>query len=149
MTDFLIIRARMRKASAQISHIAAAYKNNVYALILHRRCLALFCLLPYQGKNSQRAAENNYGAEREHIEAVPAAYHGGVGEGVWLGGLRTGDDSADDSGADCACKLQQRIHGSVAVGVEAFGELAEAVGHNRTHGKALAEGEEEVKDDEN
>ena len=106
-------------------------------------------MLPYQGKNSQRAAENNYGAECEHIEAVPAAYHGGVGEGVWLGGLRTGDDGADDSGADCACKLQQRIHGSVAVGVEAFGELAETIGHNRTHGKALAEGEEEVKDDEN
>lgn len=149
MTGFLIIRARMRKVSAQISHIAATYKNNVYALILHRRFLALICLLPYQGKNSQRAAENNYGAEREHIEAVPAAYHGGVGEVDWLGGLRTGDDGADDSSADCACKLQQRIHGSVAVGVEAFGELAEAIGHNRTHGKALAEGEEEVKDDEN
>lgn len=102
----------------------------------------------YQGKNSQRAAENNYGAEREHIEAVPAAYHGGVGEVAWLGGLRTGDDGADDSGADCACKLQQRVHGSVAVGVQVFGELAETVGHNRTHGKALAEGEEEVKDDE-
>lgn len=103
----------------------------------------------YQGKNSQRAAENNYGAEREHIKAVSAAYHGGVGEVAWLGGLRTGDNGADDSGADCACKLQQRIHGSVAVGVEAFGELAETIGHNRTHGKALPEGEEEVKDDEN
>ena len=32
----------MRKVSAQISHIAAAYKNNVYALILHRRCFLLY-----------------------------------------------------------------------------------------------------------
>ena len=149
MTGFLIIRAKTRKASAPISHTAATHKNNVYALILHRRYfLALLCLLSYQGKNSQRAAEYNYGAEREYIEAVPAAYHGGVGEVAWLGGLRTGDDSADDSGADCACKLQQRVHGCVAVGVEPFGELAEAVGHNCTHGKALTEGEEEVKDDE-
>ena len=149
MTGFLIIRAKTRKASAPISHTSATHKNNVYALILHRRYfLALLCLLPYQGKNSQRAAEYNYGAEREHIKAVPAAYHGGVGEAAWLGGLRTGDNGADDSGADCACKLQQRVHGCVAVGVEPFGELAEPVGHNRTHGKALAEGEEEVKDDE-
>lgn len=79
---------------------------------------------------------------------MPAAYHGGVGEVAWLGGLRTGDNGADDSSADCTCKLEQRVHGCVAVGVEAFRELAEAVGHNRAHGKALAEGEEEVKDDE-
>ena len=71
-----------------------------------------------------------------------------MGEVAWFGGLRTGDNGADDSSTDCTCKLEQRVHGCVAVGVEAFGELAEAVGHNRAHGKALTEGEEEVKEDE-
>ena len=71
-----------------------------------------------------------------------------MGEAAWLSGLGTGDNGADDSSADCTCKLEQRVHGCVAVGVEAFGELAEAVGHNRAHGKALTEGEEEVKEDE-
>lgn len=68
---------------------------------------------------------------------MPAAYHGGVGEVAWLGGLRTGDNGADDSSADCTCKLEQRVHGCVAVGVEAFRELAEAVGHNRADRKSV------------
>ena len=58
------------------------------------------------------------------------------------------NNRTDNCRTDCACQLQQRIHGCVAVGIKLFRQLAQAVGHNCSHGKALAKGEEQVEDDE-
>lgn len=58
------------------------------------------------------------------------------------------NNSTDNRRTDCACQLQQRIHGCVAVGVQLFRQLTQTIGHNRSHGKTLAEGEEQVEDDE-
>ena len=100
-----------------------------------------------QRKYSQRAAEDEYCADSEHKKAVSAAKHGGMSNVIWLCCLRESDNGADNGGADCACKLQECIHGCIAVSVEFLWQLAEAVGHDGAHGKALAEGEEEVEDD--
>ena len=100
-----------------------------------------------QRKYSQRAAEDEYCADSEHKKAVSAAKHSSMSKVVRLCCLCRSDNGTDNSGADCACKLQERIHGSIAVGVELFRQLAEAVGHDGAHGKALAEGEEDVEDD--
>ena len=100
-----------------------------------------------QRKYSQRAAEDEYCADSEHKKAVPAAKHGGMSNVIRLCCLCGSDNGADNCGADCACELQERIHGCIAVSVEFFRQLAEAIGHDGAHGKALAEGEEKVEDD--
>ena len=78
---------------------------------------------------------------------MPAAQHGGVRKVIRLSSLRRSNNGTDDSCADCACELQERIHSRIAVSVELFWQLAEAVSHDGAHGKALAEGEEEIEDD--
>ena len=107
--------------------------------------LLYFLLLPKQRKNLQRAADDDDGAEGKHVKALSAADHSGVGEACRLGGLRRSNNGTDNCCTYCAGKLQQRVHGSVTVSVETLRQLAKAVGHNRAHGKALAEGKEQVK----
>lgn len=58
------------------------------------------------------------------------------------------NNRTDNRRTDCACQLQQRVHSCVAVGVQLFRQLTQTIGHNRSHGKSLAKGEEQVEDDE-
>ena len=79
---------------------------------------------------------------------MSAAKHGSMRNIGRVRSLCGRNNRTDNRRTDCACQLQQRIHGCVAVGVQLFRQLAQAVSHNCSHGKALAKGEEQVEDDE-
>lgn len=79
---------------------------------------------------------------------MSAAKHGSMRDIGRVRSLCGRNNCTDNRRTDCACQLQQRIHGCVTVGVKLFRQLTQTIGHNRSHGKTLAEGEEQVEDDE-
>lgn len=79
---------------------------------------------------------------------MSAAKHGCMRDISWVRSLCCRNNCTDNCRTYCACQLQQRIHGCVAVGVQLFRQLAQTIGHNRSHGKTLAEGKEQIEHNE-
>ena len=79
---------------------------------------------------------------------MSAAQHSSMRDIVRFRSLRGRNNRTDNRRTDCACQLQQRVHSCVAVGVQLFRELAQTIGYNRSHGKTLAEGKEQIEHNE-
>ena len=79
---------------------------------------------------------------------MSAAQHSSMRDIARFRSLRGRNNRTDNCRTYCACQLQQRIHGCVAVGVKLFRQLAQTIGHNRSHGKTLAESKEQIEHNE-